>query len=145
MTITRNGVPGRIVRVGETSSCRSTMRSPAVPIVAWVLPRIASAIGSSVLPASSPRDSDQGRETGCPEHGTPVVVDLVFNPREALPVGPRQAFEDDRAAARQDEPRPDEEDTGLARADLGIVGADQACALGDQRIAPRRAVVDGAA
>ncbi|KIU01282.1 hypothetical protein QU38_02320, partial [Staphylococcus aureus] len=52
------------------------------------------------------------------------------------------AFENDRAAIRQDQPIPGEQHAGLPGGDLTIIFADQPCALRDEQDSAGDAVID---
>jgi hypothetical protein len=76
------------------------------------------------------------------EEPAPMLIDLVFETVEALPVGSGLAFQYDGAAARQDQSRPHQEPAVLSEGDLAVIGADELRALRDHEVAAGRAVID---
>jgi hypothetical protein len=71
-----------------------------------------------------------------------MIIDAILKPGIAFGVRAGLAFQHDRAAVREDQPVPDEQDAPLAEADAAVILADDAGALRHEQDLARRAVVD---
>ena len=71
-----------------------------------------------------------------------MVIDAVLEPGKSGRVGAGLAFEHNGTSVREYETVPNEQHARLAEGDLGVIDADEFCALRDKQEAPRRAVVN---
>jgi hypothetical protein len=66
-------------------------------------------------------DTERSREDGGLEEHAPMIVDVILKPGVALGVRARLALQNDRVAARHDDPCPDQQHTALPKSDGGVV------------------------